>query len=281
MTTPSTLLILPSVLKDMRGRDAYRDLVENRDGGSAFGWSTFSSTDAGIGLAEFEATRARLAEGRYRPAKHDGRSSPGAYDRVERTRSDRMADALSRFVVRIGLGPASRDRTEARPADIVQWSVAVHDDQDRARLDAIDPETRLRLRTEAVSHGRILDAHGLERLHEALTAMCSVHMGDGDLASVIPATPCSPLRVDGSGSQPGGIVGAIANRDRWVRIDADPSLVRLLPQVLLVDTERAASPKAAPSPWLRPVLLTMPRSRRLDPMQALRVLRRLEEEPIA
>lgn len=281
MTTPATLLVLPSVLEDMRGRDAYRDLVKNRDGGSAFGWSTFSSTDAGIGIAEFEATRARLAEGGYRPAKHDGKSISGAYDRVERTRSDRLADAMSRFAATIGIARSAIRPDEARPADLVQWSVAVHDDQDRARLDAIDPETRLRLRTEAVSHGRILDAHGLERLHEALTAMCSVHMGDGEVGSVIPATPCSPLRVDGSGSQPGGIVGAIANRDRWGRIDADPSLVRLLPQVLLVDTERAGSPKATGSPWLRPVLLTMPRSRRLDPMQALRVLRRLEEEPIA
>ena len=281
MTTPTTLLILPSVLEDMRGRDAYRDLVENRDGGSAFGWNTFSSTDAGIRLAEFEATRTRLAGGGYRPAKYDGQSISGAYDRIERTRSERLADTMSRFAARIGIARPASHPDEVRPADLVQWSVAVHDDQDRARLDAIDPATRLRLRTEAVKNGRILDAHGLERLHEALTAMCSVHMDDGQVGSVIPATPCSPLRVDGSGSQPGGIVGAIANRDRWERIDTDPSLVRLLPQVLLVDTERAVSPKATPSPWLRPVLLTMPRSRRLDPMQALRVLHRLEEEPIA
>jgi hypothetical protein len=254
--------------------------VENRSGGSAFG-SGASATAADIGPDEFEATRTRLREGRYRPVRHDGRSSPGAYDRVELARSDRLVDGLSRFATKFGIGGPTGRPTATRPADVVQWSVAVHDEGDRARLDAVDAATRLRLRKDAVLNGRIIDADGLGRLHEALTAICSVHIADEELASVIPATPCSPLRVDGSGSVPGGIVGAIANRDRWRRIATDPDLVGLVPQVLLVDAETGTSMNGTPSPWFRPVLLTMARWRRLDPMQALRVLHSLETEPLA
>lgn len=281
MTMTATLLILPAALSDMRGQDAYRDIVQNRNGIAVGGSNPISDTSSDmITASEFEATRAGLANRAYRPARDREGSSPGAYERMTLGAPARIAASVSGMARRFGIG-STHARCDVRPVHEVQWSIPVMDGTDKARLAALDPVTTLARMTDAVVNGRIADAPTLERLHEAMIAIMSVHMGENGLASFMPATPAGPARMHACGMGAGGIVGAIATKSDWADVELDPDLARLMPSVMLVDLDERRSHDGRRSAWLRPVMTTIARFRCIDPMQALRVLHRLETEPLA
>lgn len=287
MTGRPTILLLPDALRHAHADPAHartvggwrRTIRRTRPDPSDPG-RRVSIERAGITLEEFDETRRLLAAGAYRPARTGPLLTRRAQDEVvlrETFRARRaMASAMGR--TRRALGGTDAPVATAPHAKGIVWSMPIHDMEDAERLDSMDA---LALHIEGTVRGIVADRDMMVRVDEAMDALASLHIGGRGLASCMMATPTSPARISVADRMPAGLIAAAGTVPGWDAVDVDAEIEALMPRVLAVDSENRPSGTAiVPSPILRPFSRIVRAGTCADPVQALRILRSLAEDPI-
>jgi hypothetical protein len=285
--TAIPILIVADALRHARSDPAYRRTVDDQNTPTT-SWP--KSTTAGllkerdITVEEFEATRRRLAQGAYRAVRTRGThpTTPNSSADLVLRRTiglkNGLKNGLDTVLRRLGMRDAAGGDAHARG---LAWVVPIHDEQDRARLNGLDPAGTFALRIRGVLDGRVADPSLMRRADEAVRAVMSMSMGTSGCLSFLTATSCSPARLSATGDLPEGPVGSATTTRTWRTLPVDPDLAAMLPPMLCVSSERdVGTGHDTPRPCFRSIHFTMKKDERLDPMQALRILAELKRNPL-
>jgi hypothetical protein len=222
----------------------------------------------GITGAETEATIAMLADGGYRPARQPPFGGDGMHEMLVETVGTRLR--------RIGRGLASAIASGGpergpRHASEIAWSMMITDETQPGIFK--DPDTLARA-GKAMADARVVEEATLMRLDGMVAAVAATHIGDGEGISMILPTPWSDACVrTGPGSMWANGPGA------WRRVQLDPHVEAAIPMVMIVDSEPSTNGRAARI-VMRCVERTTKRSDSIGTMDALRIMAKLERDPL-